>query len=331
MGKGLQYPNFPASCWKTRIIRICCGWRGPRLSTLLNIRAFLATAEVGSLSGAARRLNVSPSVITKRVARLEDEMQVTLFNRTTRKVELTEVGRIYVERYREILRQLDSAVVNARQAVNAVEGSLRIKCPTTLAASHLGRLMTEFLSLHPELRIELILLDRSVNPIEEGFDIAFGALPISYPNVHDVDIAEYHLMLCSTQSYLASHPPITRPADLVRHDCLTMRALGSTWTFNGPNGPMAVNVDSRFAVNDSDLLRHAVARGFGITMVGEYLVREDLASGRLVHVLPDYPTTPLWLKAMVPAARMNMVSVKALLAFVREHLEPVFEKSNEAR
>ncbi len=192
------------------------------MDTLLNIKAFLATARAGSFSAAARELGVAPSVIVKRINRLEDQMRAQLFLRSTRKLTLTDTGERYFPRYQTIVGEVENAINGAASATDRIEGHLRVKCPTTLALLNFGEILNDFQVAHPGIAIDLVLIDRSVNPVEEDFDIAIGAMPASYANVIDEPLSPYPRVLCAAPSYLEARGEPKHPIDLIGHDCLTL-------------------------------------------------------------------------------------------------------------
>jgi DNA-binding transcriptional LysR family regulator len=297
------------------------GTRHAGLDTLLNIRAFLTTARAGSFSAAAREIGVAPSVVIKRINRLEDQMRAKLFVRSTRRLTLTEAGERARPRYHAILAEIEGALSGSAAAPGDIEGHLRIKAPTTFGILHLGGILSDFQTAHPRVTVEIVLLDRSVNPVEEGYDMAIGALPVSYAHVVDEPLCPFPRLLCAAPDYLARRGMPQRPADLPDHDCLTYLATGSTWSFASPRGPVSVDVRPRFSANDSLVLLGAARRGIGLAVLSQDAVAPALAEGALVPVMPDFPVAPLWLKALVPEGRAGRAPVQALLAWLRQRLE----------
>ncbi|MGG5810629.1 LysR family transcriptional regulator [Falsiroseomonas sp. CW058] len=291
------------------------------MDTLLNIRAFLATARAGSFSAAARDLGVAPSVVIKRINRLEDQMRARLFHRSTRRLALTEAGERARPRYHAILAEIEEALSGGAGAAGGIEGHLRVKAPTTFGILHLGAILSDFQIAHPRVTVEIVLVDRSVNPVEEGFDLALGALPVSYAHVVDEPLCPFPRLLCAAPGYLARRGEPRHPSDLPDHDCLTYLATGTTWSFASPRGPVSVDVRPRFSANDSQVLLGAVRRGIGIAVLSRDVVAPALAEGAAVPLLPDFPVAPLWLKALVPEGRIGRAPVRALLAWLKQRLE----------
>lgn len=293
------------------------------MDTLLNIKAFLVTARAGSFSAAARQLGVAPSVIVKRINRLEDQMRAPLFVRSTRRLDLTETGERYFPRYQTLVGEIEDALNGANSATDRIEGHLRIKCPTTLTILNFGAILNAYQIAHPGVSMEIALIDRSVNPIEEGFDIAIGAMPASYPNVVDEPLSPYPRLLCASPAYLAERGEPTHPVDLIDHDCLTFLTTGSTWAFESPRGLISVEVRPRFTANDSQVLHDAACRGLGVAIMARYVARPSIESGTLTALLADYPVPEMWLKALVPVNRMKKAGVQSLLRWIKDRMQPL--------
>jgi DNA-binding transcriptional LysR family regulator len=158
------------------------------MDTIDNMRTFIAVVRSGNFSAAARALDTVPSVIAKRIGQLEHRLKVPLFHRSTRSLELTEAGTHYHARFKLLLADIDSVFREDMGKAPGLQERLRIKCPTTLTVSHFGNMLTDFQSRNPGVRMEIMLMDRSVNPLEEGFDISIGALPASFANVVDIPL-----------------------------------------------------------------------------------------------------------------------------------------------
>jgi DNA-binding transcriptional LysR family regulator len=186
-----------------------------------------------------------------------------------------------------------------------MEGHLRIKSPTTIAILDLGEMLTRFQIAHPKISIELVMLDRSVNPIEEGFDLAIGALPTSYPGVIDEPLCPYPRVVCASPCYLERCDAPQHPRDLVQHDCLTFATTGLNWTFESRRGLINVDVKTKLSANDSQLLLRAAIAGMGIARIANHIAGPSIERGELVALLPDYPVPEFWVKALIPKNRID--------------------------
>jgi DNA-binding transcriptional LysR family regulator len=290
------------------------------MDTLANMRAFVAVAETGSFSEAARRAGLAPSVIAKRVDQLEWRIQAPLFTRSTRRLTLTDVGERYLATLRTLVRQVDDTLGGMAQASGALEGHIRIKVPTTLGQLYLSELLNQFLQHQPRVSLDIVLADRSVNPVEEGFDLAIGALPESYGQVQDHPLVPIRRRLCAAPAYLVRRGAPLAPADLLEHDCLVLATTGTRWELQGPQGLVGVDVRAKLKSNDGLALRDAARGGLGIALLADYLVATDLREGSLQEVLPEMQLPDIWLKALIPANRIDLPRIRALLQWLGQEL-----------
>ncbi len=289
------------------------------MDTLLNIRAFVSTARRGSFSAAARDAGVAPSVITKRISQLEHQLGTVLFHRSTRMVKLTESGAEMLPRCLKLIGDLDETLQSARRR-GRIQGQLRIKAPSTLTSLLLGGLISEFAVAHPSVCIDLVLLDRSVNPVEESFDIAISARHATYSNVVDIPLAPYPCVLIASPDYLASAPALDHPRDITNHSCVTSVLYGRLWRFDGPGGEVSVEVHPRMTANDGRVLLEAARRGVGLAILPKFVARDAIAAGELVPAIARFPPATMRLKALVPAGRISDASTAALIDFLKERL-----------
>lgn len=283
------------------------------MTQLLDIKAFLTTARSGSFSAAGREIGIAPSVITKRVSRLEHDIGSPLFVRSTRRLTLTAEGERLRPRLQLLIGELQETLKGAQPAKRGLSGQLRIKAPTTLGTMFLGEMIAGFQAKNPNLTCELMMIDRAVNPLEEGFDLALGALPISYSGVIDTPLCHYQRTLVAAPDYLARQGSPSRPNDIVEHDCIAFVPAGLSWSFDSAKGTVVVDIHATFTVNDNRVQRAAALAGIGLTVMPAFMAKDDIAANRLVEVMQDYPVTPLWLKAMVPRNKKHKPEVTALL------------------
>jgi DNA-binding transcriptional LysR family regulator len=291
------------------------------MPAFVDIKAFLVTARTGSFSAAAREIGVAPSVVTKRVGRLEQEIGSKLFVRSTRHLGMTADADRLRPRLQLLMGELDDALRGAQPPERGVRGHLRVKAPTTLGTLFVGQSIARFQSQNPAISTELLLIDRSVNPLEEGFEMALGALPQTYPSVIETPLCPYPRVLVATPEYLERHGTPKTPSDIAKHQCVAYIAVGLSWSFESRSGPVSVDVHSALTVNDSRILLAGAMEGIGITVLPEFMIRGELADGRLVALMPDFPIAALWFKAMVPRNKAHRPEVAALL----EHLKAEFE------
>ena len=264
-----------------------------------------------------------PSVISKRIDQLEWRIRAPLFTRTTRKLTLTDVGERYLRTVKDAVRQVDDALAGMARASGELEGHIRVKVPTTLGILYLSNLLTQFLQGQPMISMDIVLADRSVNPIEEGFDIAIGARPELYGGVQDVPLYPLGRRLCSSPAYLARRGAPQHPADLESHDCLVFTTSGPRWEFESAQGLMGIDVHSKLRTNDGGAIYKAALAGSGIAVLPDYLTEKALRKGELVEVLEDFRIPDIWLKALVPASRIELPRIRMLLDWLENNLKPL--------
>jgi DNA-binding transcriptional LysR family regulator len=294
------------------------------MDTYLNFKAFQAAAQFGSFSRAARELDLAASVVTKRVNQLEHQLQATLFERSTRHLALTEAGRRYLDRCRPLMADFDDLLRGPSRAPDDVEDFLRVKAPTSLTVLHLRNVFDAYQAEFQKVRLEIVLLDRSVDPVLEGFDVSIGAhWSLSFTGVIEKPLCPLRRMLCASPDYVARHGMPKHPRDLVAHQCLSFLPTGNIWTFEDRHGPIAIEVKPRLTSNDGQMLVSAAVNAGGIAIVSNYLVKDLVQSGRLVRVLPDFPVPDLWIKAVSPERRAASPAVSALMSKLEAFLSPV--------
>jgi DNA-binding transcriptional LysR family regulator len=265
---------------------------------------------------------VAPSVITKRITQLEEHVGTRLIVRSTRGLTLTSAGERLLPRFLRVVAEIDELLLEPSASDGEVSGHVRVKSPTTITTMHLGGLFTDFQLNNPKVTLEIVLLDRSVNPLEENFDLVIGARAASYPNVVDIPLCTYSQMLCCAPSYLKNRTEPRHPSELVDHDCLTTVLFGTTWNFETQRGGVSVEVRSRFHANDGRVVLEGVRRGLGAAILPRYLIDEDLRSGRLRPLLEAFPLPTFWLKALVPRIKMDKPAVRELVAFLKSRTQP---------
>ena len=224
-------------------------------------------------------------------------------------------------RFVRLVAEFDELFKCAAPDDQQVDGNLRIKSPTTVTTEFLGSAYTEFLRHYATVDLEIVLVDRSVNPLEEGFDCAIGALPVSYPNVIDIPLCPYELVVCCAPSYLRGRVEPRHPTELVDYECLTTTLFRTSWLFESARGALSVEVHSRLHSSDGRVMREAARHGLGIAVLARYLADDDIRAGRLVPLLQEFPLATHWLKALVPRMKMNRPVVREFVAFLKTRLQ----------
>ena len=292
------------------------------MDMVANLRAFLAVARYGGFSQAARQLNLVPSVAAKRVSQLEHAVGAALFERSTRKVTLTEAGELFQVRARNLIADLDEALSGLKRPDDRLEGRILMMVPTTLHMLVLSDALSGFLREHAHITLELALVDRSVNPAEEGFDLAIsGHAASSYEGVIDVPLHPLEQVLCAAPDYLHRRGTPRHPHDLEDHDGLFFKPLGTAWRFESEQGQLSVEVHPRLIANDNVTLRAAAVAGNGIAMLPRYVSGQALKDGQLVELLPQFRLPRAWFRAHVTQHRAKLARIVALLDWLKGVLQ----------
>lgn len=289
------------------------------MNSVENFRAFLAVVESGSFSGAARRLGISPSVITKRVGAVEEEVGELLFVRSTRRLELTATGRELISLARDFLSAYERMVNVTAHNARELSGSLRIKAPISFTVHFIGEVLNEFLLEHPKISIDLQLTNRPVNPLTENLDMVITGLPTSFDGVDEVPLCPFRRIVCAAPSYLEQMGEPVHPSDLQNHRCLLYSYVepNRVWIFkSAQTGNIDVSVNGQFHTNDIETMHCAAVSGLGIAILPRYRAQASLHKGELIEILGLYELPDLWIKIQRPTHHNKSL----LLARLTDHL-----------
>lgn len=289
-----------------------------RLNGLL---AFARTAELGSFVTAGRALGISASAVGKSVARLEQELGVRLLQRSTRRIGLTEEGKLFNERARRILDDIEDAEAMLSRTRETPRGRLRISTP--IVTYHLLLpVLSEFMARYPEIELDIDFNDRIVDVIEEGIDVAIrsGELPDS--RLVSRPVAPFRMILCAASSYLDRHGTPDTPADLAAHFGIHFRFLNSGRLLNWPfiTGSAAPQIRSMLTCNNMEALKGATIAGLGIACMPDFLVREALEEGTLRTVLDEHVDGRGQFRMLWPSNRHLSPKVRVFVDFMPERL-----------
>ncbi|MGB5975287.1 MAG: LysR family transcriptional regulator [Nodosilinea sp.] len=292
------------------------------MDKLESMRAFTQVVEAGGFAAAARKMGLSRSAVNKLVMNLEEHLQTQLLHRTTRKVSPTDAGRAYYDRCLAILADLEEAELALTRLQQEPRGSLRINAPMTFGTLYLAPLVVEFMAKYPNLRVELVLNDRRIDPVEEGFDVTVriaAAPPGSGLIAHR--LAPCPLVLCAAPAYLQQRGVPVHPDELEHHACLHYghRTQDNSWTLVGSTS-YTVAINGPLCCNNGEVLRAAAIAGLGVVMLPEFIVEQDLASDRLHSVLADYPPPVINIYALYPINRHLSTKVTRLVEFLAEEI-----------
>ena len=252
---------------------------------------FLAVlVDAGSLSSAARRQKTPLATVSRKISELELHLQTTLFNRSTRKVVLTEAGSSYVVACKRILADVMEAERAASGEYAAATGGLTVTAPVGLGRAYLIPILAEFLKAYPEIDVELVLNDRIMSLPEEQIDVALRMGPLPDSSLMALRLGGICRIFCASPTYLAARGTPRTPNDLAGHDCVSYPSLLSpdVWTFVGDESNLAVRVHSRLVVSNAEAACDAARAGIGITAAFSYLVESALKAGTLTTLLDEF-------------------------------------------
>jgi len=292
------------------------------MDRLTSMAVFVCAVQKGSLSAAAREFRLSPAMIGKHLRTLEHQVGAALLRRTTRRQSLTDVGELYYERCVQILGDVEEADRCAMQFNAEPRGALRITSPSSFGVKLLTPAIAEFLARHPKVTIELLLSDRIVNLVEEGFDAAVRIGALAPSQLIARRLADSRHVLAASPAYLTKHGTPRRPEDLARHLCLTdiHGSRSSAWSFvdHAAGARRSVHVPSVLRVNHGMALGEAAVRGAGIVLQPEYVLDDHLRAGHLVRVLPRCGLPPGPIHVVFPPRRPAAPKLRAWVDFVVE-------------
>jgi DNA-binding transcriptional LysR family regulator len=287
----------------------------------LAMEAFVRVVESGTFVGAAERLGMSTSSLSRLVADLEQHLGARLLNRTTRRLSLTESGQSYYERCVTLLADLSEAEAIAGQAAAEPRGTVRITCSHSMAEQRVAPAIASFVARHPAVKFDLVVSDRMVDLVEEGFDLAVRVGPVGSDRLVARRLGTMQLLLCAAPSYLEQRGTPGSVEDLADHDGLTY-AYSSTprvWRLFGADGGVhEVRVAGKLHANSGEALRSAAMAGLGLIYEPDFLLADALRRGQLVRVLPEYTgaTGDIW--AVYPSRRHLSLKVRLFVEHVAQ-------------
>jgi len=289
-----------------------------------DLSLFLRVLDLGSISAAARSLDLSVAVASQRLKRLERELGVRLLHRTTRQLHATPEGAALAEQGRALVEDLEALTGGLRQSATEVSGTLRVTIPASFGQQYISPLLPEFLALHPRVKLSVNLNDQILDLVGSGFDLGIRVGALGDSGLVARQLATNRRVLCASPDYLRRHATPRTPADLATHDCLLLvgsQGRQDIWRFTDRKGrEIAQRVQGRFESNQGELLRDAVVAGLGIALHSVWHVHEQLRDGRLQVLLPDYPIAATGIHAVMPQRRLVPPRVRAFVDFLAERL-----------
>jgi len=290
------------------------------VTAISDLEIFARVARTGNMSAAGREMALSPAVVSKRVSLLEDRLGARLFQRTTRQLTLTETGEGYFKRVVDILSLVEEAEDFVSRRNTKPRGILKVTAPTSFSRRHLTPHIASFLTRYPDIEIDMHLTDAFVDIIRDGFDLAIRIGELQDSSLVARKLAGDHRILCAAPSYLQKHGNPKSVADLEHHSCIGA-GLQEAWRLEGPDGNKQAKIHSNIRTNSADFVREALIAGLGIGLRATWDVGQELISGELVRVLPEYrgPST-LAIHAVYPSRDFMPAKVNVFI----EHLAEIY-------
>lgn len=282
-----------------------------------------------SFSGAARKLNVSRSSVSKSVAKLEQALGASLLNRNTRHLSLTEVGAAFFDYCTRIGYEADEAHKMIDNLNTQPRGVLKIVASVAFGTLHIAPAVGDFLRRYPELDIDMTITDRVVDLAEEGYDVAISVTSDLPQALVARKLAPIRRRLCATPGYFEEFGIPQSPDELVKHNCLDYIHSGDRglWRFTGPDGEVSVSVSGKLRINDDEALSQVVLSGFGVALLPTFIIGKDLQAKRLKSVLSEYIPTKQQVYALYMPKRNLPIKIRAFVDFLVERFgaEPYWD------
>ena len=293
-------------------------------ASLQQMTAFAKIVGTGSLSAAARELGVSTAVVSRKLGALEARLGVRLLNRTTRRIALTDEGARYHEACLRILAEIEEADAEAAARRVEPQGVLKVAIPASFGHKHIAPLIPHFAERYPRVQLALSLSDRTVNVVDEGFDLAIRIAELQDSSLAARKLAPNRRVVCASPAYLRRHGTPDTPHDLVRHNCLTTTEFHMNWDYKDPDGnPGSVRVSGRYACDNWEVLRDWALAGMGVALKSTWDVRRQLEDGSLVPLLSGYDFgTDVAIYAVYPHRRYLPAKTRVFIDYLAESFGP---------
>jgi len=293
------------------------------MDIIKSIQVFQQVVKDQSFTRAAESLNLVPSAVSRQVSELEKWLGVRLVNRTTRSLHLTDDGRRYLEKMMEISSQIEILRTLSEDECH-LSGKVKITTPMMIGQFIVPELLADFKSRHPHVSLSLTLMNRKVDLIEEGFDVAIRAGHLSDSSFFARKIGAIAFKTVASSDYLKSSPQLNEPKDVRAHNCIINTALSNPkrWSYKIDNKIRNIKITGSIESNESACILSFAKAGLGLAMLPEIYVQEELASGSLVEVLGDFASEPLPINIIYPSNRLQSRTIRSLI----DYLEANFKK-----
>lgn len=289
------------------------------MDKLRAIKLFVRAVDAGSFTAVADELNVTTSMISKEIRRLEEELGVRLLHRSTRGQQLTPIGEGYLQRCRELLITMDDADAYVQHMQSNPKGKLRINAPMALGITDLPRMFSAYMKAYPDIELDIHLGDESLDLIEHGFDLGFRASSQRFDSSYiGKPLTRFQYQVCASPDYLATHARISKVADLQHHNCFIYSYFrgGNHWPLND-----GISIAGTLKVNSTLFMRQVIEDSLGVGFLPSFVAREGLRSGKLKEILPKAKRPELTLYALYPNRQFVQPKLLSCIAFMQTWFE----------
>ena len=298
---------------------------------MASLPIFVTVVECGSFSLAAKQLNLTKSAVSKRISQLEDVLAIRLFNRTTRKLSLTEAGHLYYDYAVQSLHLAQQGLDAVSELQGTPQGKLKITAPMSFGCLHISPLISEFLANYPGIDIDLQLEDAMVDLVEHGFDLGVRIGELSLSNLIAKRLTTCKSVLCCSPSYFQQYGSPTKPSDLVAHNCIRYAYFrgGVEWTFFHNGQKVKVLPKGNVVVNNSEAIRQLLLGGSGIAQLPTFIAARDIKKGILMSLMNDYSLPEHAIYAVYPERKHLPLKVRVFIDFLSEkfgHSTPYWDE-----
>ncbi|WP_462157463.1 LysR family transcriptional regulator [Pseudoalteromonas sp. GB56] len=295
------------------------------MDKLRAIQVFRRVVELGSFTAAAQDLSLSKAAVSKNIAELEGFLRTPLINRTTRTLHITEHGQRYFEQIKSILENLNDAELSIQQSSTTLDGTIKVSLPMSFGLLLLHPIVCEFMALHPELSIEVVMGDSYLDLVDHGIDVAIrGGGLLKDSSLRSRKLIELERVVCAAPSYVESAPKLDSPQDLNAHNCLiyTLSSSPHRWIFYKDNQSLHVDIKAgAYAVNNGLAVKQAAVAGLGITLSPRSIVQSSLDNGELIELLTQWRPEKHALFAIYPFHKERSLRVRKFIDFMIERLD----------
>lgn len=295
------------------------------MDKFLEMKTFAAVVDGGSFVRAADALDMSKPAVSRHIAELEQRLGVRLLQRTTRKLSLTEEGRLFYGRCKTVLADVEVAEEEITAQSIAVKGLIKVNVPVSFGLLALAPLWPDFMTQYPDVELDITLADRIVDLVEEGYDLAVRIARLPNSSLVSKKLASTRMVLCASPGYLKKHGNPKHPCELTAHPVLaySLLATGDQWDFKGPEGNVSVTVNPVMRTNSGDTCIAAARQSKGVILQPSFMVSADLLGGALVELMPAYRSIEFGIFAVYPTRRYVAPKVRALIDFLSKALKNV--------